>query len=79
MPIPYRLFMQRFPSCLSPRPKNKTPAMETRDMTDLTNRSQDQRKSMAEQIMEKLRLHGEEAELSFLVGAPAPRQTPETD
>ncbi len=34
---------------------------------------------MAEQIMEKLRLHGEEAELSFLVGAPAPRQTPETD
>ena len=42
------------------------------------NRSQDQRLSMGEQLLRQIG-QGEEVELSFLVGAPAPRQAPETD
>jgi hypothetical protein len=42
------------------------------------NRSQDQRLSMGEQLMRQIG-QGEEVELSFLIGAPAPRLPPETD
>jgi hypothetical protein len=41
------------------------------------DRSQDQRLSIGEQLMRQIG-QGEEVEL-FLVGAPAPRQAPETD
>jgi hypothetical protein len=44
----------------------------------LENRSQDQRLSMGEELMRQTG-QGEEVELSFLVGAPAPGQASETD
>jgi hypothetical protein len=45
---------------------------------DFQDQSQDQRRGIAEQLMDKLP-RGEECELSFLIGAPQPKHQPETD